>query len=88
MVLSIRKQNTVLQALVLQPGAGSPTLWPVPRQPMRVPYQLIPPNKCPVSPGRVVELSEPPPDECRAPASEWDIFVYAVAQSAWLPEAA
>lgn len=72
MVLSnSKRKNTAVQALVLQPGAGNTTFWPIPGQPLRVLCQVIPPNKCPVSPERIMELSGPPPDECRAPETEW-----------------
>lgn len=72
MVLSSSKRkNTALQALVLQPGAGSTNFWPIPGQPLRVPCQVIPPNKWQVIPERIVELAGPPPDECRAPQTEW-----------------
>ena len=35
------------------------------------PSSSLPPNKCPVGPGRVAEPSGSPADECRAPATEW-----------------
>lgn len=64
-----KRKNTALYALVFQPEAGSTAFWPIPGQPLRVTCQVIPP-KCPVRLKRIVELSGPPPDECRAPETE------------------
>lgn len=67
-VLSTRKQkNTARKALVLWLEARSTRIGPIPSQPLRVPYQLVPPTKCPVGLGKFVELSGPPPEQCRAP---------------------